>query len=120
MTVNCLAPNARTRLTEQTFGEMQAPQDGFDAMHPANISPIVVALASEQAGSITGQTFFVYGGIVSVLKPWDIGTVIQKESRWEPNEFLARLTDAFPAGVAPEGMMPMMVKATQGAGVQLG
>ena len=120
VTVNCLAPNARTRLTEQTFGEMQAPQDGFDAMHPANISPIVVALASEQAGSITGQTFFVYGGIVSVLKPWDIGTVIQKESRWEPNEFLARLTDAFPAGVAPEGMMPMMVKATQGAGVQLG
>jgi NAD(P)-dependent dehydrogenase (short-subunit alcohol dehydrogenase family) len=120
VTVNCLAPNARTRLTEQTFGDMSAPQDGFDAMDPANISPIVVALASEEAGSITGQTLFVYGGIVSVLKPWDIGTVLQRDSRWEPEEFLKELTNAFPGGIAPEGMMAMMVKATAGAGVQFG
>ena len=120
VTVNCLAPNARTRLTEQTFGDLPAPEDGFDAMHPGNISPIVVALASEEAGKITGQTLFVYGGIVSVLRSWDIGTVIQQEARWEPAEFLAKLTEAFPSGVAPEGMMGMMVKATAGAGVPLG
>ena len=44
VTVNCLAPNARTRLTEQTFGELAVPEGGFDAMDPGNISPLVVAL----------------------------------------------------------------------------
>src|SRR5438105_15162132 len=43
VTVNCLAPNARTRMTEATF-DMSAPAGGFDALDPANISPVVVAL----------------------------------------------------------------------------
>src|SRR5947199_6261596 len=48
VTVNCLAPNARTRMTEETFGEIPAP-DGFDPMDPANIAPIVVALCADEA-----------------------------------------------------------------------
>jgi NAD(P)-dependent dehydrogenase (short-subunit alcohol dehydrogenase family) len=120
VTVNCLAPNARTRLTERIFGGMPSPEDGLDALDPANISPIVVALASEEAAGITGQTLFVYGGLVSVLEPWSFGTVIQKDSRWEPAEFLARLKEAFPGGVAPEGMMATMAKATTPAGAPLG
>src|SRR5213075_2295520 len=31
VTVNCLAPNARTRMTEAAFGEIPVPEDGFDA-----------------------------------------------------------------------------------------
>src|SRR5713101_7995739 len=31
VTVNCLAPNARTRMTERAFGEMTAPDEGVDA-----------------------------------------------------------------------------------------
>ena len=120
VTVNCLAPNARTRLTEQTFGTIPVPEGGFDAMDPANISPVVVALAADSAQSITGQCFFVYGGAVNVLKPWDSGTVLSKDSRWEADELLTKLNEVFPKGVAPEGMMPMMVKATGGEGVQLG
>jgi NAD(P)-dependent dehydrogenase (short-subunit alcohol dehydrogenase family) len=120
VTVNCLAPNARTRLTEQTFGDIPVPEGGFDPMDPSNISPVVVALAADASQSITGQCFFVYGGVVNVLKPWDSGTVLSKDSRWEPDELVAKLTEVFPNGVAPEGMMPMMVKATGGEGVQLG
>ena len=30
VTVNALAPNARTRMTEAAFGEIPAPDDGFD------------------------------------------------------------------------------------------
>src|SRR5918998_1148223 len=55
VTVNCLAPNARTRMTEAAFGEIPKPEDGFDTMDPANIAPIVVALASDEAQDITGQ-----------------------------------------------------------------
>jgi NAD(P)-dependent dehydrogenase (short-subunit alcohol dehydrogenase family) len=114
VTVNCLAPNARTRMTEATFGEMPVPEEGFDAMDPANISPVVVALCADEAQSITGQCFFVYGGVVNVLRPWDAGTVMAKEDGWEPDELLAALTDAFPQGLSPEGMMPMMMKAAGG------
>ena len=120
VTVNCLAPNARTRLTEQTFGDIPVPEGGFDPMDPANISPVVVALAADGAQSITGRCFFVYGGVVNVLKAWDSGTVLATDSRWEASELLAKLNETFPSGTAPEGMMPMMVKATGGEGVQLG
>src|SRR3954470_3556259 len=71
VTVNCLAPNARTRMTEAAFGEMPPPGDGFDAMDPANIAPIAVALCADDAQHITGQCFFIYGGAVNVLRPWD-------------------------------------------------
>ena len=73
VTVNCLAPSARTRMTEETFGELPPPADGFDPFDPANISPIVVALCAEEAQEITGQVLFVYGGAVNVLRPWDAG-----------------------------------------------
>src|SRR5919106_1036287 len=55
VTVNCLAPNARTRLTEQTFGDIPKPDESFDSMDPANISPVVVALCTDDAQNITGQ-----------------------------------------------------------------
>jgi NAD(P)-dependent dehydrogenase (short-subunit alcohol dehydrogenase family) len=120
VTVNCLAPNARTRLTEQTFGDIPVPEGGFDAMDPANISPVVVALASDEAQGITGQCFFVYGGIVNVLEPWDTGIVFTKDTRWEADELIAKLREAYPAGATPEGMMAMMVRATGGTGIQIG
>src|SRR2546422_4597319 len=39
VTVNCLAPNARTRMTEETF-QMDAPPEGFDPLDPANVSTV--------------------------------------------------------------------------------
>ena len=40
VTVNAIAPSARTRMTEAVFTEMTArPDDGFDPMAPENISP---------------------------------------------------------------------------------
>src|SRR5437868_11274489 len=54
VTVNCLAPNARTRMTEAAFGEIAKPEDGFDAMDPANIAPVVVALCADEAQDVTG------------------------------------------------------------------
>ena len=40
VTVNCLAPNARTRMTEQTFGSMPQSSAGFDPLEAGNISPL--------------------------------------------------------------------------------
>lgn len=48
ITVNAIAPAARTRMTEAVFAETMAkPEDGaFDAMAPENVSPLVVWLGS--------------------------------------------------------------------------
>jgi NAD(P)-dependent dehydrogenase (short-subunit alcohol dehydrogenase family) len=120
VTVNAIAPNARTRMTEQAFGDLSSPTKEFDAMDPANISPIVVALCHDSAQEITGQCLFVYGGLVNLLQPWRPGAVIKKEGRWDPEEFIARLRAELPEGAAPEGMIPMMIKANEGRGVQIG
>ena len=111
VTVNCLAPNARTRMTEETFGELAAPEEGFDPLDPANIAPIVVALCADDAQEITGQCFFLFGGAVNMLRPWDAGELIATDGRWDAADFLAKLKEKLPDGAAPAGMMPMMAKA---------
>jgi NAD(P)-dependent dehydrogenase (short-subunit alcohol dehydrogenase family) len=110
VTVNCIAPNARTRMTEAAFGELPAGE-GFDAMDPANIAPIAVALCADEAQDITGQCLFVYGGAVNVLRPWDAGELIVRDGPWEPGEFLAQMRERLPQGAAPEGMVAMMARA---------
>ena len=111
VTVNCLAPNARTRMTEAAFGEIPKPEDGFDVMDPANIAPVVVALCADEAQDITGQCFFVHVGAVCMLRPWDAGEVFVSDKRWEADALLAQLRDRFPHGAAPEGMAAGMEKA---------
>ena len=111
VTVNCIAPNARTRMTEVTFGELPKPDEGFDPLDPANMSPIVVALCADEAQDITGQCFFVWGGAVNVLRPWDVGELIASDDRWDADAFLAELRARFPEGAAPVAMVEMMSRA---------
>jgi NAD(P)-dependent dehydrogenase (short-subunit alcohol dehydrogenase family) len=110
VTVNCLAPNARTRMTEETF-EMDAPPDGFDPLDPANISPIVVALCADEAQAITGQCFHIWGGAVNALQGWSAGELFQTGERWDADELLAALRDRYPDGAAPGGMIASMQAA---------
>lgn len=112
VTVNCLAPNARTRMTEDIFAGMEAAEGAYDALDPANISPVVVALAADEAQGITGQCFFIYGSAVNVLKPWDTGTLIKGgDEIWDPKALLSKMQESFPNGIAPEPMMAMLGKA---------
>ena len=111
VTVNCLAPNARTRMTEMTFGDMDAPEEGFDPLDPGNMAPLVVALSADDAQDITGQVFFVWGGQVNVLRPWEAGELFSADGRWDADELLSQLRDRFPDGATPDGMMAGMQKA---------
>jgi NAD(P)-dependent dehydrogenase (short-subunit alcohol dehydrogenase family) len=111
VTVNCIAPNARTRMTEETFGDLPAPEEGFDPLDPGNMAPLVVALCADDAQDITGQCFFVWGGSVNVLRPWDAGELFAADARWDADALLAELRERFPEGAAPEGMVAMMGKA---------
>jgi NAD(P)-dependent dehydrogenase (short-subunit alcohol dehydrogenase family) len=111
VTVNCLAPNARTRMTEETFGDLARPEDGFDPLDPANMAPLVVALAADEAQAITGQVFFVWGGVVNVLRPWEAGEAFVAGERWDADALLGALRERFPEGAAPIGMLAAMEQA---------
>jgi len=111
VTVNCVAPNARTRMTEQAFGDMAPPDEGFDPMDPANMSPVVVALCADEAQNITGQVLFVYGGSVNVLQGWSPGELIARDARWDADELLAELHERFPNGAQPGNMIELMAGA---------
>ncbi|WP_341256855.1 SDR family oxidoreductase [Gordonia malaquae] len=91
ITVNGIAPAARTQMTlgagEAMAEQMAAPADGsFDAMDPANISPLVVWLASAESGDVSGRLFEVEGGTVTVLDGWQRAASKDKGARWEPSE----------------------------------
>ena len=87
VTVNAIAPSARTRMTETVFADMMATQDSdFDAMAPENVSPLVVWLGSVESKDITGQVFEVEGGIIRVAEGWNRGGTIDKGARWDPAE----------------------------------
>lgn len=87
VTVNAIAPSARTRMTETVFADMMAaPDTGFDAMAPENISPLVVWLGSPEAADITGRIFEVEGGKVALADGWRHGAPIDKGQRWDPAE----------------------------------
>jgi len=111
VTVNAIAPNARTRMTEAAFGEIPPPDDGFDAADPANNSPIVVALCADEAQDITGQLFFIYGGVVNMLSGWQAGELFASDERWDANALLQELLERLPHGAAPPGMLASMHQA---------
>jgi NAD(P)-dependent dehydrogenase (short-subunit alcohol dehydrogenase family) len=111
VTVNAIAPNARTRMTEAAFGEIPPPEEGFDPADPANNSPIVVALCADEAQDITGQVFFVYGGVVNMLSGWEAGELFASDERWDPEALLQELRDRLPGGAAPPGMLASMHQA---------
>jgi NAD(P)-dependent dehydrogenase (short-subunit alcohol dehydrogenase family) len=87
VTVNAIAPAARTRMTEQVFAETMArPDDGFDAMAPENVSPLVVWLGSAESRYVTGKVFEVEGGLIRVAEGWARGPQVDKGARWDPAE----------------------------------
>ena len=95
---NCIAPAARTRLTEATpgLGEVVAPpREGFDVWDPANVSPLVGYLATEGC-EITGRTFFVQGGTVRVMEPWRMGEKLERDDRWSIDDLAAALPPLLP------------------------
>ncbi len=88
VTANALAPAARTRMTEEAFADMMAEVDegAFDAMDPANVSPLVVWLASPASSGVTGRVFEAEGGIVGLAEGYRHGPRVDKGARWEPEE----------------------------------
>lgn len=88
VTVNGLAPAARTAMTESAMPDVvKAPADGsFDAWAPDNVAPLVVWLGSVESSHITGKLFESQGGRISICDGWRTDATIDKGARWQPEE----------------------------------
>ena len=103
ITANALAPAARTRMTEGAFAEMMAEvgPDAFDAMDPANVSPLVAWLASADSRDVTGRMFEVEGGKIGVADGWQHGPTVDKGARWDPADIGPAVRELIAAAPAP-------------------
>ncbi len=96
VTVNAIAPVAKTRLTA-TAGMSQDSEEGFDPLAPEHVSPFVVWLGSEQSADVTGRVFTVVGGYVGVAEGWRIGSSIQADGHLDLDTINAQIHDAIAA-----------------------
>ena len=88
ITVNGLAPAARTSMTESAMPDVvKAPSDGsFDAWSPDNVAPLVVWLGSLESSHVTGKLFESQGGRISMCDGWRTDATLDKGARWQPEE----------------------------------
>lgn len=63
--VNAIAPMAKTRMTEGSFGEITSTR-----WNPSNVAPMVTYLASDESAGVSGQVFIVGGGRVEWMRTW--------------------------------------------------
>jgi NAD(P)-dependent dehydrogenase (short-subunit alcohol dehydrogenase family) len=93
VTANCIAPSAGTRLVSavagRTFDETPPEPETFDPMHPHNVAPMVVYLASDDAQWVSGQIFGVGAGDIFLAQPWQYTESARKGARWEVEELPA-------------------------------
>ncbi|RJG19033.1 SDR family oxidoreductase [Massilia cavernae] len=105
ITVNCLAPAARTLMTESAMPDMvKAPESGFDAWDPMNVAPLVVWLGSTLGRGVSGRCFEAKGGELSLADGWRTGTVRDKGARWDPAELGPVIDQLIAAAPAPQAV----------------
>jgi NAD(P)-dependent dehydrogenase (short-subunit alcohol dehydrogenase family) len=102
VTANCLSPIAATRMLA-SIG-MDSEGKGWDRLDPANASPVVAWLCSEQSGWVTGQILRVDGNKVMRVSGYTIdGTYESKDGEAVTADELGvgmrKLFGTFPPGL---------------------
>jgi len=77
VTCNCIAPLASTRMTDRGRGASDAQREGAapaslaaagTTLDPKNVVPIIVWLASDEGGAVTGRIFGAAGHRISLFR----------------------------------------------------
>jgi NAD(P)-dependent dehydrogenase (short-subunit alcohol dehydrogenase family) len=128
VTVNCIAPSANTRMTatvpdraRQIREQMGLARPRFEmSREPEDVAPMVVYLASEEAGWINGQIFYVGGGIVARAQEERPIRHMWKPERWTVHEIAGLIRSQIfdPTFVSPGLPRPEAQPAPQQAQAQ--
>jgi NAD(P)-dependent dehydrogenase (short-subunit alcohol dehydrogenase family) len=108
VTVNAIAPGARTRLTEKAYGRATGASAGFDPLAPEHVAVLVAYLASDAASHITGQVFRIRGGLVQLYQAWTPVAAQRKDGPWTVSEMARVVGELFadhPAIYAPPSVI---------------
>jgi len=96
VTVNCIAPIARTAMTAQSKTIPHQPPentDEFDAWTPDNVAPVVAWLLGDEARHVTGRVFAINGGRLGIEEGWVLGPHATLDRRWRVDELLPAVND---------------------------
>ena len=98
VTVNAVAPGARTRMTENLGGGRPRPSraSGTNAV-PTTSRRSSTWLASAESAGVTGQVFLVGGGRIAIAQGWQRGPGADRGARWDPAELGPVVTDLLAA-----------------------
>jgi hypothetical protein len=102
VTANCISPIAATRMLSSIGKESGG--EGWDRLDPANASPIVAWLCSEESGWLTGQVLRVDGNTLMRVGGYTIDASCPSRSGEaftveELKTAVRKLYGAFPAGL---------------------
>jgi 3-oxoacyl-[acyl-carrier protein] reductase len=95
VTVNAIAPRARTRMTESVLQGMEAAPGEFDEWDPDNIAPVVAWLAGDHAADVSGQVFVVFANRLHLMSGWDLEHTVETDGRWTIDGLQARKGELF-------------------------
>jgi NAD(P)-dependent dehydrogenase (short-subunit alcohol dehydrogenase family) len=77
VTANVVSPIARTRMTADLSLGWEEEAEGFDRLDPANTSPAVAWLVSEQSGWLTGALLRVDGDTIMRVNGFQMDDVVR-------------------------------------------
>jgi NAD(P)-dependent dehydrogenase (short-subunit alcohol dehydrogenase family) len=95
ITVNSISPRARTRMTENIFGDMAAKDGGFDKFDPRNVAQLVAFLATDEAADVSGQNFIVYGADIWATGGFHPIGELHRDSMWSVQDLIAAKGELF-------------------------
>ncbi len=111
VTANAILPYATTRMIDSTprgqefkkeHGKMPSEMAGGTEGDPANVSPMVTYLATDDAAHINGHFFGVRGTTISIYSHWEMAGILQANRTWNPQE----LIDLFPETLGKTTQIP--------------
>jgi NAD(P)-dependent dehydrogenase (short-subunit alcohol dehydrogenase family) len=104
VTANAIRPLAAWRGTAK---ENMSPQMAVNS--PADISPLVVYLASEEAGNVTGRIFEVWHGHVGIFEePPPVKAVITKDGSFTAEELAKKMPQTLTKGLVAKEFASIM------------
>ncbi len=104
VTVNAIAPRARTRMTESAFGGLDAEAGQFDRWAPENVAPVVAWLATDAATDVSGWIFVIFGGTLHAMAPFHSIGSLNRDSRWTVQSLIDSKASLF--GGTSSGLPP--------------
>jgi NAD(P)-dependent dehydrogenase (short-subunit alcohol dehydrogenase family) len=115
VTVNAVAPAARTRLTSWLGeGPDEAERDPWAAEH---VAPVVAWLLGPGARDVTGRVIEAGNGQVSVPAPWQPGTAFGLPPAMSPAQAQDLLSRVLGGAGAPPGLLAADAALSRAAGL---